>query len=197
MKWLLIALIGTMQSTNVYAVFFQQVINENYSLVHLQSGLKKTNRSNLYAVEFEYRSNGIGLAKDLQLSDSWRGSLGVIFSDDYVDLSTARTVISVQGRSFDLNQLLSAHARVEFSDIMPFVSLSYHYSYDDRLVLDVTTSLKFFNVQSVDVHLGNPLGERLQGIPQVSAALHQELNERLQDYYVYPVFDVKFNYSFN
>lgn len=197
MKMLLITLIGMMQAAHVYAGFFQQAINENYSLIHSQSSFQKTDRSRLYAVQFKYQGNGIGLAKDLRLSDSWRGSFGIIFSDDYVELSTSRTIVSLQGRSFDINQLLSAQVRVEFSDIMPFVSLSYQYRANDKLLFDVTTSLKFFNVQSVDIHLGNELGELLQGLPQVSSALHHELNERLQDIYVYPVLNVKLNYSFN
>jgi len=197
MKWILITLFGVMQTVNVHASLVQQPINDNYSLVHQQSSGKKTDRSGFFTLALEYQGHGIGLAKDVQLSDAWRGSFGIMFSDDYVDVETSKSVVNLQGRLFDINELLSVRARLKFSDIMPYVSLSYQYKSGDNLVLDIMTSLKIFTVQSSYIQLSNPLGDLLQDVPEVKSALQQELNAELEDFYVYPVIDIRFKYAFN
>lgn len=197
MKRLLITLLFATHATPVHALFLHQPLNKDYSLIGMQSGAQNMLQKGLYTIDLSYRGSSIGLARDFRFGAGWRSSIGVLVSDDWLQLATARSMVNAQGRSLDLNQWLGAQARIEFSQLMPYLSVGYRYSNDDNLMLDVVTSLKVFQVDSSQFHLSQPLGEALQRDAEMMASLGRQLGNELDGIFAYPVLDTRFNYAFN
>ncbi len=193
---MLIALL-LLYSTPSPALLLQRLLDQDYSLVVLQSEGHRQKRSGPYNVDLAYYADGIGLAREFALGESWKAGLGMLISDDHLQARTGRSPIEFGGRRFDLNRLLSVGARLEFSPLTPYVSLAYRYRNEHGLSFDMITALKFFQLDHGRVDLGNPLGELLRNEPEVAATLQQELTAGLPELLVYPVVDLKLSYRFN
>ena len=175
MRWLFVVSVALVQLSAAHATLFHQPVNDEYSLVAVQSDLRRTKQKGPFALGVAYRGRSIGLARDWSLGDAWKGSLGLMVSDDSADIDSQRSIVNVLGRPIDINDLISIQARLKFSPVTPYISVSYQYRYDQDTKLDVYTGLKFFQLTDGSVRLGNLLGKQLQASEQVSTLLQQVL----------------------
>lgn len=198
MKWLIFVMSGGLLTPDAEAKYFQYALNDDFSLVSIESENYLKETAGLYAIDIVHKGSSIGLLKDVKLGSSWRSSFGLLLADEYISVSTARSELSVGNRSFDLNEILSINARVEFFDVIPFVSLAYQYSNDrNNMTFGFVTGLKFLKLDKSQIAFGQVLGIELESRPEISGRLKQDVLNGLQQFYVLPVIDIKFSYFFN
>lgn len=199
MKGLLLAAILFITSTSpVQAMVHQQEISQDLTLISIETQTLLKRTAGLYSINISYEGTSVGVLKNFHMGASWRASLGLLVADELIDISTGRSNIIIGNRAVDLNQYLGIHAQIKFFEITPFASLAYQYhNRQNTMVFDFMTGLKLLKLDDSEMYFDRELGVIVESFPEISRALKQELLKDIQPYYLLPVIDFRFNYSFN
>lgn len=197
MKWLLL-LLGLIQAMTAQATVIQHKLGEDLRLVSIDTDTQLKRAKGFYSLNISHQGKNLGLVKDYDFGSSWRGSLGLLMADDVIDISTARSDIIIGNQSFDLNRYLGMHAQVRFFGVSPFASIAFQYRNEDNdMVFDFISGLKLLRLDESRIQFDKELGIFLEtSFPELSSRLKQEAMSDLKQYYLLPVIDFRFNYSF-
>lgn len=197
MKQLFMVVSGLLLAINAEANYFQLALNDNYSLVSIQTDTRLQDTAGLYAIDISHQGKTIGLVKEIRFGSSWRGSFGLLLADEDISISTARSPVRIFNRLIDLNELFAVKARLEFADLIPYASLAYQYENDSReITVDFVTGLKLLKLDENDIIFEQALGEMVEQYNDISSRLKEDAFNRLEEYYLQPVFHVKIQFHF-
>jgi hypothetical protein len=183
---------------SVSAKSTQLVLNQNFELVFEQAQSRSLSKSSSYRYSVTSRVESVGLVQYYQLSAHTFVGLGLWLGGLEIELETMPSFFRFEDYEVDLNRWLSARAKIDFADLIPFGNLAYRYqSRDEQLQITANAGLKLLLPSRISIDFEGELSGVVDRQAGLVSRLEQDTLNQLEDYYLEPVLTVGLNYTFD
>ena len=198
MKHLIFFIAASLLVNTVSAKSTQLTLNEDFEVVFDQTRSQRLSNNSSYNYSTNSRAESIGLIQKFQLSAHVFAGLGLWLGGLEIELETMPSVLHFKEYEVDLDRWLGIRAKIDFSDLIPFGNVAYHYeSRDTQLRINANAGLKLLKPSSVSLDFDGELSDLVDQQSGLVAQLEQDALNKFEAYYLEPVLDVGLSYAFN
>lgn len=150
---------------------------------------------NRYAMKVRVR--WIGMTREFALGEHYGAGLGLHLGGTEIAWRTTDSPVTSGALSIDLNDWLSARAKLRFHELVPYAQLSYHRGNFMRgLAFRVDAGMRLLSVSDLSLEIDGPLASEIRNRGALLRDFEQQARDELDDYYLEPVLRMDLSYRF-
>ena len=172
-------------------------LNPNLEVVFDQAESRVLSQNSSYHYSATSRVESIGLVHNFQMSTHTFAGLGLWLGGLEIELETMSSFSRFEEYEVNLNRWLSARAKIDFADLVPYGNLAYRYqSRDEQLQITANAGLKLLLPSSVSIDFEGELSGLVEREAGLVLQLERDTLNQLEGFYLEPLLGIGLRYKF-